>query len=334
MKQRNDWLGFLNQLPLPSPLISILNTFVGVKENSTLRYINVERQNQFDRFLGKWEDGKPVGEKYAGGDDAVLNFSASLDNAAHVINLLGFDHGDLVETIAGQQAIMNILGLSPSGIVAAPEITYEPSLVFQLASSVNMTILGPDGWQIGQGVENNIPNSTYSPENKFILIPNPLEGNYEIHVTSEEDGGSYQLIVGLITEGGDYWRVYQGVATPSSPGDHIFFSPTPNRLKSYLLTQSKATIFSLKKNFNKQKITPQLRGKIESKLAVCLGNINAALDLLEDSNNSSANQKIEKALLAILDLEEFLETNPDSLKDLFSNPLKGVKDLLFQAYEF
>jgi len=141
-----------------------------------------------------------------------------------------------VTTEEGQQAIMTALGLSPSGIALVPEITLEPSLVFQLASPANMTIFGPDGWQIGQGVTNNIPDGVYSDQDKLIIIPNPKEGEYEVQITPEGAGGPYRLLIGKITGKGDVWTETEGEVGESETKIHTTsFTQDPNKTKLELV---------------------------------------------------------------------------------------------------
>lgn len=337
MKQRNSWLNSLNQPPLPNPLISILNTIVGVKENSTLRWINAQERNRLDELLGKWIDGKPISEEYNTGDDTVLDFSASFEGAGNAAELPGLNHGDLVETVAGQQALINLLGLPPDSIEPAPAIVYEPSLVFQLASSVNMTIYGPDGWQIGEGVENNIPNATYSPNDELIFIPGAAEGDYEIHITPEGNGGAYRLLVGLLTESGDYWKEFAGRVEAGSTNIHQFWIPSTEQTEAFiLLNQAKTEIFDLKKYFNREKVPPKLQGKIESKLAIIMGRINSALELLKEGKLDKAKGKISQAISVMNELQAYINSSvlPDQTKNLLIEPLEEIRDFLLRAYEF
>lgn len=329
MSQRNDWL---RNLGVPQELKDHTSTIVGTSFD-TPRWLKVKPRSPIDERLGRWQDGKVVDEETADGDKIVLSESAEI-NGANVIILAGLDHGDLVKTESGQKKILELLGIPAGAIVEQPEIPFEPALVFTVASPATLRVTDPSGRRVGAGIDPpEIPNATFSTQEKIIIIPQALEGNYQIEITAEGGGGDYRLLVGLLTENGDYWREYQGKVSPTIPGHHVFFAPQPEKLKSYLLTQSKATIFSLKKNFNKQKITPKLRGKIENKLAVIQGNINAAIELLQGNDITSANIKIEKALMEIFGLEELLNGN-EQIKTLLAEPLKEIKDYLLQAYEF
>ena len=334
MSQKNDWLATLNS-SLPEDLTSRLTTILG-KKGDTLRWINIKPRSKVDIILGRWEDGKPIGEEFEIGDGSVLVESGQLESAS-LIEINNANHGDLVESGAGQEKIVDLLDLSPSEIVPAPKITFEPMLIFQLASPANMTVYGPNNWQIGDKVDNNIPNSTYSPKDQLIIIPQAIEGNYKITVSAMDGGGAYQLLVGLLTEKGDFWKEFKDNVSAGSTNIHNFWFPSSEQIESFLLlNQAKTQVSDLKKYLNKLKVSSRFRGKIISKLAVCMGNINAALNLLEEGNNEATNDKIEKAILKITELEEFVDEIKDKevkqfLKEFLSEPLDELKDLLLQA---
>ncbi len=325
MKQKNNWLESLNQLPLPVPLISILNTIVGVKENSTLRWINIQERNKLDQLLGKWVDGKPVSEENATGDDAVLNFSASLDNAAHVINLPGFDHGDLVETIEGQQAIIDLLGLSPSEIIPAPEITYEPSLVFEIASPANITVFDPN-------------NNLITENQKLVFIPNPILGNYKIEVNQEGSGGHYRLLIGNINSSGDTWTEEEGETNPIQPQVHIIsYNPDPlqTRLQLIILAKEKLNEAKVKAQNLKKPVRFLLVGAIEIRIQ----EVDKIISLLNQKKTKQAQIKTQEAILSISILEKnfkfwakLFKMTPEDQEE-FRILFRQAKDYLVQAYE-
>ncbi len=330
MNQENKWLIGLNDF-LTEDLTSRLTTLLG-RKGDTLRWINVKPQSWLDIKLDRWEDGKPTGEEFEVGDGTVLEESGQLEGAS-VSYLEGLNHSDLVETVSGQERIMEILGLTPTEIAESPATIEEPLLVFQLASPANISVLGPNDWQIGNGVSNNIPGGVYSEPDKLIIIPNPLNGDYQIQVNPENSGGEYKLLVGFLTSTGDYWKLYEGEVSLDNPDFHTFSKPDKEELESQILSDSKELVFSLKKEINGKRAPKKLRGKIISKLAVCMGNINAALELLEEGNNEAANKKTEKALTMVLKLIELLDglENEEELKEVILDPLEELKDLLLQA---
>lgn len=242
----------------------------------------------------------------------------------------------MVEKIEGQQAIVNLLGLSPSLVTSAPVISYEPSLVFQLASPVNMTIDGPGGWQIGEGVTGNIPDATYSSVDNLAIIPEPLGGNYEIQITPVGLGGKYRLLVGFITENGDYWEEFTGTATVDSVNTHELWVPDSNQTPTFiLLHQAKTQTFNLKKFFNKEKIPPKLKGQIENELAKIMARINAALDLLGEGKPDKSQEKINQAIEIINNLQNYINSStlPQATQDLLLEPLQEIENFLNQALD-
>ncbi|MFZ5366420.1 MAG: esterase/lipase family protein [Patescibacteria group bacterium] len=325
MDERNTWLENLNNLPLPEPLLQVLNTFVGVKENSTLRFINVQDRNELDRLLGKWVDGKPVSEENATGDDTVLDFSASLDNAANVVNLPGLDHGDLVETVEGQQKIMEVLGLSPSEIIPAPEITYEPSLVFEIASPANLTVFDPN-------------NQLVAENQKLVFVSSPIPGNYRIEVNQEGLGGHYRLLVGRINSSGDIWTEEEGETSPTQPQTHIIsYNPDPlqSKLQLAILARDKLNEAKDKAQGLKRPLKILLAAAIEKRIK----EVDRIIFLLNQGKKDRAQTKIREAIFSISILEKnfkFLaklyKLTPENQEE-FRILFRQAKDYLVQAYE-
>lgn len=337
MNQRNNWLESLNQLPLPGFLTSVLNTVLGAKENSTLRWINIIDRNRFDRFLGKWEDGKPVGEEFNDGDETVLVESAQLEGV-NVVELSGLDHGDLVETTTGQQAIVDLLELSPSEIVQVVEINYEPSLVFQLASPATITVFGPGSWQIGEGVTNNVPDAIYSSEDKLIVIPSPKEGDYQVHVNKEGDGGDFRLLIGKLLPEGDIWEKFGGKIGDEPKIFTTNFSEDSSKNKLALLSLAKQRLELMREKVLKS------RKPFKSFLASTIGwrirQINRAIMLLKRGKENRAQGKIKETIFSLIFLEKnlkfwsrFCRFSPEFQEELLEN-IRLAKDYLLQAYEF
>lgn len=329
MYEKNLWLSNLDNILPTNPLLGTLFSIAGSKENSTLSMLDVQERSKLDQLLGRWVDGKPVGENKDAGDDTVLVTSATLNNMSNSILLPNLDHGEIIESQLGQKAITDHLGITPLPFAATAQNTYEPSLVFQLASPANMVIYGPLGWIVGEGYYSNIPNSTYSSEDKLALIPNPREGNYIIEVKAVGSGGPYRLFVGYINKGGDFWKEYTGVATPGVSDKYVFNAINPLELKSYILDQVRIMISDLRKDLDLQGFPTDLRGIVESDLANSQGYINATQGT---NNHGIVNNKIELTLLNILELEANFEQN-DELDESFKARLQDIKDYLIQAYD-
>jgi len=323
MKEKNEWLENLNSLPLSPSLLSVLNTIVGLKGN-TLRWINIQERNKLDQLLGKWEDGKPVSEKNAMGDDSVLDFSASLDNAANVINLPDLNHGDLVETIAGQQAIINLLGISPSEIIPAPEITYEPSLVFEIASSAKITVFDP--------------NQLIAEKQKLVFVPNPIPGNYRVEVNQENSGGHYRLLTGKLSSSGDIWTEEEGETKPGESQTHIIkydLNPIQNRLELAILAKEKLNQAKEKAKILKRPFKILLVRVIEIRIK----EIDKIISLLNKGRANQAQTKTREAIFSISILEKsfkfwvkFYRMTPET-EEQFRVLFRQAKDYLVQSYE-
>jgi len=337
MKERNEWLDNLNKT-LSSALLSFINTFVG-NSFDTPRWIGVEERSQLDKLLGRWVDGKPTGEKsFVSGDKTVLAESARLEGA-NVINLENIDHGDLVEKTEAQQAIVNLLGLSPTGIGHSPAIDYEPSLVFQLASAANFSISGPNGWQIGEGVGNNIPNGVYSYPDKLIFIPGAVEGKYQVRIQKENQGGEYRLLIGQITENGDVWQEFQGNTIQEETKVYtINFDPTLLTTKEAFLILAKNKLESLKKEAEKRLAKPVNR-IFNYSLNRNIRQIERALWSLRKNKAELAKKQMEVAIFELNQIEKSLSLwrkihliSPEN-ETFFVQQLREAKDYLIQAHD-
>jgi len=275
--------------------------------------------------LGKWEDGKPVSEKNAMGDDSVLDFSASLDNASNVVNLSGRDHGDLIETVAGQQAIINLLGLLPSKIVPAPEITYEPSLVFEIASSANISVFDPN-------------NQLIAEKQKLVFVPNPLPGNYRVEVNQEDSGGHYRLLTGKLSSTGDIWAEEEGETKLDKPQTHtIIYNPDPTytRLELAILAKEKLNQAKEKAKILKRPFKILLVRVIEIRIK----EIDKIISLLNKGRANQAQTKTREAIFSISILEKsfkfwvkFYRMTPET-EEQFRVLFRQAKDYLVQSYE-
>lgn len=248
MMEKNDWLINLNN-PIPSHLYSLLNTFAGVIPDSTLRWIQIENRNWLDEILNLWPDGKPNNqEENANGDRTVLEESAQL-HGANVIILENLNHRDLVETVSGQQEIFNLLELSPTKIIPAPKVTYEPSLVFQLASPGALLVFDSNGSPIGFG------------DDKMIVIPGAPAGEYQIKINGTGNG-KYNLHIGQIVEDNDIWTTTSGII---SLGDEINYqikfepflplkNPLIDKTGEHYKSSAQVKIENLESYINSQKI--------------------------------------------------------------------------------
>lgn len=193
MYQQNDWL---KTIGVPnSSFFDVFTAIYGEKGN-TPEFYRVEERSLIDKVLGKWEDGKPIETDYGSGDYTVLSKSAKFsEDDAELLNL---DHGELVEKPEGIQKILEKLEIPYSSVSEVPATIYDPSLLFILASPATLEVKKPDGTTI------------LADEDKLIFIENAQNGVYEGKVVGN-DNGDYRLIVGQLTENGDFWSEYDGI---------------------------------------------------------------------------------------------------------------------------
>lgn len=334
MSQQNQWLANMNVLPLPGHLISRLTTLLGLK-GDTLHWIGIKPPDWFDQLLGRWEDGKPINEEFNMGDDSVLVTSGQLEGA-EVIDLEGLDHGDLVESVAGQQQIVNKLGLSPTSIVPTSEISLEPALVFQLASPATIAVFGPNGWQIGEGVSNNIPGGIYSSADKLIIIPEPFEGNYETRVTGEGGGGNYRLLIGNVNPKNDFWREEDGQLGNGETKTHqINYNSQPklNKIDLLKLAKTRLTEAKAKADTCRYPARLTLKGTIQS----INEQVNMVIYLVKLNQEALAEKQLKLVIRSLVNLEKNFKFASfgcgarTQQEILFS--LREARDCLLQAQE-
>lgn len=320
MNERNEWLENLNFPPLPEFLTSVLNNFVGLKGN-TLRWISITNRNLFDKFLGRWLDGKPIGKEYEMGDESVLAESAQLSGTT-VTELSGVNHSDLVESFDGQQAIVNLLGISPSEIIPTPEIVYEPSLVFLIASPANLTVLDPNGALVTDG-------------EKLVFIPNPEEGDYQIQVNQEDGGGSFRLLIGKILTENDIWQEFGGQTTDEPQIFTTTFSKNPSENKLELLNLAKQKLELMKEEVLKSR--KPFKFFLISVIKWKINQVNKAIRFLKKGKEKLAQNQIEKTIFSFIFFEKNLKFwsvfYPPEFQQELLEDIRISRDYLLQAYE-
>ncbi len=320
MNQRNSWLEDFNQLSLPDFLTSVFFNFVGIK-GDTLRWINTAERNRFDKFLGRWADGKPKDEEYKTGDGSVLMESAKLSGVS-ALELPNLDHGDLVESVDGQQAIIDLLGVSPTEIIPAPEILYEPSLIFQIASPANLTIFDPN-------------DSIVADREKLVFIPAPKEGEYEIQINKEDGGGNFRLLIGKVFHEKDIWQEIDGQVADEPQIYQISFynNSAINRIELLRLSKKK---LELVKNKLFESQSP-FKSLIIFSIKWRIYQINNIINLLKTGQESRAHIQIKQALFSLIFFEKNLKFwtkfYPLEFQEELREDLRLAEDYLLQAYE-
>ena len=195
-----------------NPFIEALQTNVG--RISRVRYSNFVSSssdsiggiitNPSDDEL--WEHGEPIdlslgsGLVTVEGDETVPITSASaLGNNTYYDS----SHTKIVSTVSGDLFI-SLSGRSASSVVTGLSRVDVPFLILQLFSPANLLVVAPDGRKVGYtstGMINEITGAFYTgadTENEFIVIPNPLDGEYKIETVGTGDG-EYTVAVSSIS---------------------------------------------------------------------------------------------------------------------------------------
>lgn len=194
---------FLQDLNLPEKLEKMslvrgLNVIGKMGEDSTINVLRVEDKN-FDN--GKWEHGYPEnynliigdhGLEYTEGDETVPNRSNN-NFINFTTQILDYKHDDL-PTEAQKIIINELTGQMPSQMIK--ENIFKKWLVIREHSPVDLQIIDPNGKKIGKDfltgqILNEIAGAFYSGyENvgEFIVIPEPLDGEYKILTQGLADG--------------------------------------------------------------------------------------------------------------------------------------------------
>ncbi|MBU3956898.1 hypothetical protein KKI19_01260, partial [Patescibacteria group bacterium] len=246
-------------------------------------------------------------------------------NGANVIELIGLNHGGLVESTDGQEAIINLLGLSPSEIIPAPEVSYIPSLVFQIASSANLTIIDPDGIMVADS-------------EKLVFIPNPKQGNYQVNVNKEGDGGYFRLLIGKLLPGGDIWQEIEGETTDEPKVYTISFDGDTTKNKLELLSLAKQRLTLLRKKI--LQLNCPFKHFLASVIKWRIRQIDKAIRLLQREKENRAQREIKMTIFSLIFFEKNLKFwaklcrfSPEFQQELLED-IRIAKDYLLQAYEF
>lgn len=209
MKEKNIYLLNLSD---STSFLNKLSVISGKEQNpnfDTSEYYLVRKPTFIDILSGSWVDGFPVAKELTTeGDLTVLNKSSALNNASNIIYVPG-DHQEIIEKNEGLQAILNVLNLNNiTPVTNYLAVSLDKSLVFFLHSPAELKITTPDG-EIGHNASPPLAKGFYSPENKLILIPQALEGNYKLTFFGTGNG-IYNLEIGQLDDIKVYWFNLKG----------------------------------------------------------------------------------------------------------------------------
>ena len=155
----------------------------------TLKYLKVVSRTAAEAALNKWVDGKPVENQFADGDNTVLK------NGADVV-VGGANHGQLIGETAGQQAIIDSLG-----VVATPQVSSQSNLenavLVAAASPVNISVTDSGG-------------NSYTSQDGLVVINNPGNGTFTVDVDAAGSGGNYDVYFGKVSGNDEAWETVSG----------------------------------------------------------------------------------------------------------------------------
>lgn len=211
---RNEFLEDLNSEFNLNKLynrVKIINIY-GDIPTSTINSIRVV--DQTPEQVPLWEDGYPENYNSFFGDygiikgsgDETVPLKSAISIQADKSQKLVIDHGNLVSYSSSYV----LDALSGQWVDITVQDQPEEYLIIQVHSPVDFVVIAPDNKKIGKNFEQNsilneIEGAFYSgfdTEAEFVVIPNPLEGKYQIQIIGTGEG-SYLLDVNYIDTGED-----------------------------------------------------------------------------------------------------------------------------------
>ena len=195
--------------------IKITNILADAGNNKTinsLRLVNINSTN------GQWAEGYPDGYNNLLGDNGLIKGDG--DNTVPKISNSNFfgqqdvvvydsAHGS-IPTDAQKEVIKDLTGTEPLvKIVYYPLVkTFTHFLIFAIFSPADFVITSPNGQQLGKNFSGNtevnqIPNAYYSgftDDPEFVVIPNPVDGQYKVQLQGKNGGGNYHVQASYIND--------------------------------------------------------------------------------------------------------------------------------------
>jgi hypothetical protein len=153
-----------------------LNSVVGIGF-STASFIRLGERSVFDKVLGLWPDGEPIGYNYTSGDNTVLETSAKFGSTESVI--LNSNHGEIVSN--GINFLVEKLGLETKEISSLYQDNFVDSLVFYIGSPAKLTVTCGD--------------DVFEESDSFILIKNKDYSDCNVNL-KPTDNGVIHLVFG------------------------------------------------------------------------------------------------------------------------------------------
>ncbi|MBI2459868.1 MAG: hypothetical protein HYV53_05000 [Parcubacteria group bacterium] len=232
---QNNYLETLNSqvnIDLLRQRANITNIISDLGLNSTLNYLRVVADP--DTTDNKWQNGYPENLsqnldslEMGNGDTTVPLNSANGIQGVETIETGKADHMNL-PTVMQKEIIKTLTGKEPTDYFNNKiTATIKHWAFFRVYSPVDFAVIAPDGRKIGKDFLNNteineIPDAFYSGFSdpaEFVLIPNPLDGEYKVEVQGVANGGEYTLANSIIDGDKEISKEYSGNILPAQQRD-------------------------------------------------------------------------------------------------------------------
>ncbi len=265
---KNDFLIPYNESH--TNLESNFEVIVGEKGQTDFGFV-VEQQNDIDKILQIYPDGRPISTLKSIGDYMVVSQSVKISNNSKIFP---YDHGEIVYKKDVIKHLLTELELPflDSQIEDGMGTKIDNSLIVLVKSPVHYSVFYQD--------------KNYIDNDGIIFIENAEYGEYNIKITGE-DFGKYELFTGKIYNSENEWSKYSGEIVnnpPSSQTDNYFINfenknfisltqtPTPTPTSSTKNSISETNISSNLKPCDKQAPTqiPKLLSAIPNESSITL----------------------------------------------------------------
>jgi hypothetical protein len=174
-----------------------------------------------------WEHGYPDGfdgstidnglEKGVGDGTVPISSASFIANDLSNINA---EHRALPSEAEG--LIFKKLTNQEASVLVSASLIVRKILLIKLLSPVDVVITAPDGKRIGKDFQTNqelneMEGAFYSGfvgDDEYVVIPNPLDGEYLVQTQGTDNGGTYTVAVGYISDEESIERDFTAQTTP------------------------------------------------------------------------------------------------------------------------
>ncbi|MDP2708520.1 MAG: hypothetical protein Q8O93_00490, partial [bacterium] len=232
---QNNYLENLNShdnIDLLKQRINITNIVGDLGSASTLNFLKVIADP--DASDNKWQSGYPenLAEnldslEMSNGDGTVPLISADSLSGVEIFKTGISDHENL-PTVMQKEIIKTLTGKLPINYYNNKiTATIKRWAFFRVYSPIDFAVIAPDGEKIGKDFLNNteineITDAFYSGfggQAEFVLIPNPLDGEYKVEVQGVDNGGEYTLVNSIIDGNQEISKEFSGNIAPEQERD-------------------------------------------------------------------------------------------------------------------